>query len=38
VSFTGEEIAYPRSRPLARLATGAADGQPDVVPLVRVEP
>ncbi|GAA2685710.1 PPOX class F420-dependent oxidoreductase [Nonomuraea recticatena] len=32
MSFTDEEIAYLRSQPLARLATCAADGQPDVVP------
>jgi pyridoxamine 5'-phosphate oxidase family protein len=33
VTFTDEEVAYLRSRPLARLATVAADGQPDVVPV-----
>lgn len=33
MTFTGEEIAYMRSQPLARLATVAEDGQPDVVPL-----
>ncbi|WP_283133970.1 PPOX class F420-dependent oxidoreductase [Rhizohabitans arisaemae] len=33
MSFTDEEIAYLRSQPLARLATVATDGQPDVVPL-----
>jgi pyridoxamine 5'-phosphate oxidase family protein len=33
MSFTDEEIAYLRSQPLARLATVAADGQPDVVPV-----
>jgi pyridoxamine 5'-phosphate oxidase family protein len=33
VSFSDEEIAYLRSQPLARLATKAADGQPDVVPV-----
>ena len=31
--FTNEELAYLRSQPLARLATVAAGGQPDVVPL-----
>lgn len=31
--FTDDELAYLRSQPLARLATVAADGQPDVVPL-----
>jgi pyridoxamine 5'-phosphate oxidase family protein len=31
--FSDEEIAYLRSQPLARLATVAADGQPDVVPV-----
>ena len=33
MSFTGEEIAYLRSQPIARVATLSADGQPDVVPL-----
>lgn len=33
MSFTEEEIAYLRSQPLARLATVAPDGRPDVVPL-----
>jgi len=33
MSFTPEEIAYLRSQPLARLATLAADGQPDLVPV-----
>jgi pyridoxamine 5'-phosphate oxidase family protein len=33
MSFTAEEIAYLRAQPIARLATLAADGQPDVVPL-----
>lgn len=33
MSFTDEEIAYLRSQPLARLATIAGDGQPDVVPV-----
>lgn len=33
MSFTSEEIAYLGSQPLARLATRAADGQPDVVPV-----
>lgn len=31
--FTEEEIGYMRSQPLARLATVADDGQPDVVPV-----
>lgn len=31
--FTDDEIAYLRSQPLARMATVAADGQPDVVPV-----
>jgi pyridoxamine 5'-phosphate oxidase family protein len=33
MAFTPEEIAYLRSQPLARLATVADDGQPDVVPV-----
>ncbi|MFI7118120.1 PPOX class F420-dependent oxidoreductase [Amycolatopsis sp. NPDC049868] len=34
MAFTGEEIAYLRSQPLARLATLSEDGeQPDVVPV-----
>jgi pyridoxamine 5'-phosphate oxidase family protein len=33
LSFTDEEIAYMGSQPLARLATVAGDGQPDVVPV-----
>ncbi|MER6663438.1 PPOX class F420-dependent oxidoreductase [Amycolatopsis japonica] len=34
MTFTGEEIAYLRSQPLARFATLSEDGeQPDVVPL-----
>ena len=33
MAFTDEEIAYPRSQPLTRLATVGPDGQPDVVPL-----
>lgn len=33
MSFTAEEIAYLRSQPMGRLATVAADDQPDVVPL-----
>src|SRR5687768_10014134 len=33
MSFTTEELAYLHSQPLARLATRAADGQPDVVPV-----
>ena len=33
MSFTDQEIAYLRSQPLARLATVATDGQPDVMPV-----
>ncbi|MFC9894562.1 PPOX class F420-dependent oxidoreductase [Nocardia sp. NPDC127579] len=33
MSFTDAEIGYLRSQPLARLATRATDGQPDVVPV-----
>jgi len=33
MTFTDEERAYLRSQPLARVATVAAAGQPDVVPL-----
>jgi pyridoxamine 5'-phosphate oxidase family protein len=33
MAFTEEEIGYLRSQSLARLATVAADGQPDVVPV-----
>lgn len=33
MSFTPEEVAYLRSQPLARIATVAEDGQPDVVPV-----
>jgi PPOX class F420-dependent enzyme/OxyR family protein/deazaflavin-dependent oxidoreductase (nitroreductase family) len=33
MSFTDEEVAYIRSQRLARVATVAADGQPDVVPV-----
>ena len=33
MSFTEEEIAYLRSRRLARIATVSADGQPDVMPV-----
>lgn len=33
MTFTDEEITYMRSQPLARLATVADDGQPDVVPV-----
>jgi pyridoxamine 5'-phosphate oxidase family protein len=33
MSFTGEEIAYLRTQRLARIATVAADGQPDVMPV-----
>jgi pyridoxamine 5'-phosphate oxidase family protein len=34
MAFTAEEIAYLRSQSLARIATVAEDGQPDVVPVV----
>ena len=33
MSFTDEEIAYLRTQRLARIATVAADGQPDVMPV-----
>ena len=33
MAFTGEEVAYLRSQLTARVATVAADGQPDVVPV-----
>jgi pyridoxamine 5'-phosphate oxidase family protein len=33
MSFSDEEVAYLRSQQLARLATVAPDGQPDVVPV-----
>jgi pyridoxamine 5'-phosphate oxidase family protein len=33
MSFTAEERDYLASQPLARLATVAVDGQPDVVPV-----
>ena len=33
MAFTDEEVAYLRSQRLARLATVAPDGQPDVVPV-----
>ncbi|MFI1234769.1 PPOX class F420-dependent oxidoreductase [Nocardia salmonicida] len=33
MSFTDAEVDYLRSQSLARLATRAADGQPDVVPV-----
>lgn len=33
MSFTPEEVEYLGTQPLARLATVAADGQPDVVPV-----
>lgn len=33
MSFTAEEREYLASQPLARLATIAVDGQPDVVPV-----
>lgn len=33
MSFTAQELAYIRSQRLARVATVAADGQPDVVPV-----
>ena len=32
--FTDQEVAYLRSHGMARIATVAADGQPDVVPVV----
>jgi pyridoxamine 5'-phosphate oxidase family protein len=33
VSFSEEEVAYLRSQRLARIATVATDGQPDVAPV-----
>jgi pyridoxamine 5'-phosphate oxidase family protein len=33
MTFTPEEVAYIRSQRLARVATAAPDGQPDVVPV-----
>jgi pyridoxamine 5'-phosphate oxidase family protein len=33
MSFTAEEVAYIQSQRLVRVATVAADGQPDVVPV-----
>lgn len=33
MSFTADEVAYLRSQPLARFATVAPDGRPDVVPV-----
>jgi pyridoxamine 5'-phosphate oxidase family protein len=33
MAFTDDEVAYLRSQPVARVASVAADGQPDVVPL-----
>jgi len=33
MSFTAEEVAYIKSQRLVRVATVAADGQPDVVPV-----
>ena len=33
MAFTDEELEYLRSQPLARLATVAMDGQPDVTPV-----
>jgi len=33
MAFTDQELDYLRSQPVARLATCAADGQPDVVPV-----
>lgn len=33
MSFTEQEAAYLRSQPLARIATAAPDGQPDVAPV-----
>lgn len=33
MSFTAEEIDYMRTQPVGRIATVAADGQPDAVPI-----
>ena len=33
MAFTDEELDYLRSQPLARIATVAPDGQPDVTPV-----
>jgi pyridoxamine 5'-phosphate oxidase family protein len=33
MSFSDDEVAYLRSQRLARIATAAADGQPDVAPV-----
>jgi pyridoxamine 5'-phosphate oxidase family protein len=33
MAFTEEETAYLKSQPLARIATVAPDGQPDVAPV-----
>jgi len=33
MAFTDEELDYLRSQPLARIATVARDGQPDVTPV-----
>lgn len=33
MSFTDEEIAYIKFQPLARVATVAPDGQPDIAPV-----
>jgi pyridoxamine 5'-phosphate oxidase family protein len=33
MAFTAEELEYLQSQPLARLATVALDGQPDVTPV-----
>ena len=33
MSFTDEELAYLATQPLGRIATVAADGQPDVTPV-----
>jgi hypothetical protein len=33
MAFTDDELEYLRSHPLARVATVAADGQPDVTPV-----
>ena len=32
MTFTPQEVAYIGAQQLARVATAAADGQPDVVP------
>jgi hypothetical protein len=38
MAFTGEEASYLRSQRLARPATVAPGGQPDVVPVGRPQP